>query len=390
MLINIIIMDILNLNIKKNYKEFLEKLDVDSLGINILSQKMDINHILIKNIHFAGANILKQDALSIGADVAVPRGTIIGENKFVDILLIANDRRLKVLSKKENSQPFGLKNVAKELKNILETKENSNKTENNNIKIMGILNINDDSFYSKSRVKDSNILDKIQNFIDEGADIIDIGAVSSRPNSSFISVDEEMNRVKYIIEEIYKNKLYEKITFSLDTFEPKVADFALNNGFKIINNIKGINEEMAQVISNFNAKTVIMHMQGTPKNMQNKPFYKDIILDIDRFFQEKLEIADKFNIKDIILDVGIGFGKTLEHNVTLIQHLNHFKKFNKEILIGASRKSMIDAIYKSNIEDRLAGTLAIHLKAIENGASIVRCHDIKEHKQAIEINKIIC
>ena len=312
------------------------------------------------------------------------------DSKFVDILLIANDRRLKVLSKKENSQPFGLKNVAKELKKILETKENSNKTENNNIKIMGILNINDDSFYSKSRVKDSNILNKIQNFIDEGADIIDIGALSSRPNSSFISVDEEMNRVKYIIEEIYKNKLYEKITFSLDTFEPKVADFALNNGFKIINNIKGINEEMAQVISNFNAKTVIMHMQGTPKNMQNKPFYKDIILDIDRFFQEKLEIADKFNIKDIILDVGIGFGKTLEHNVTLIQHLNHFKKFNKEILIGASRKSMIDAIYKSNIDDRLAGTLAIHLKAIENGASIVRCHDIKEHKQAIEIHKIIC
>lgn len=226
--------------------------------------------------------------------------------------------------------------------------------------------------------------------IEDGANIIDIGAVSSRPGSLPISCEEELERVKNIAHTIYKNRYFEKVDFSIDSFSPKVIDFVLNHGFKIVNDITGLqNDEVCKLASKYKAQVVIMHMQKDQTTMQDNPFYEDIMVEIDDFFQERIQKAKSFGIDDIVLDVGIGFGKTLEHNLLLLKNLEHFKHFGYELLIGASRKSMINMITPSEIENRLPGTLAIHLESLRYGASIIRCHDVKEHFQAIKVFEAI-
>jgi dihydropteroate synthase len=257
-------------------------------------------------------------------------------------------------------------------------------------KLMGILNINEDSFYDKSRFSPNNVINDIENMIKDGASIIDIGAISSKPGSKTIAPQEELKRVKKVFDLIYKNKLYENITFSIDSYTPVVIKYALDSGFKIVNDITGLkSDEVTSIIASYNAKVVIMHMQNSPYNMQKNPKYNNIILDIENFFIQRIDKAIKFGIKDIILDVGIGFGKNLEHNLTLLKNLQYYHKFNYKLLIGASRKSMINDIVKSDIKDRLPGSLAIHLYSINKGVSIIRCHDIKEHYQAIKIKEAI-
>lgn len=253
-------------------------------------------------------------------------------------------------------------------------------------KIMGVLNANDDSFFSHSRFSAEDALSKVEQMIEEGADIIDIGAVSSRPGAAEVSAEEELERLKPIIDTLYKHKLYEAVELSLDSYTPEAIDYALNRGFHIINDITGLeNDEVCGLIGSYQAKAVIMHMQGRPQNMQDNPSYTDLIQEMDTFFKERIEKAASYNIHELALDVGIGFGKRLEDNLELIKHLQRFKHFGKELLIGASRKSMIDMISPSIPQERLPGTLAIHLKAYENGASIIRVHDVKEHVQALKV-----
>ena len=260
----------------------------------------------------------------------------------------------------------------------------------NQVKIMGILNANEDSFFKKSRFSVLNAKNKILSMINDGADIIDIGAVSSRPGSLSVSTKEELSRLKDIIFLINKDKLYERSIFSLDSYNPIVIKYALDCGFKIINDISALqDDEIAKIIGEYNASVVLMHMQNNPQNMQNNPKYENVLLEVNNFFKRRILKAKKFNIKNIILDTGIGFGKTLEHNITLIKNLDYFQHFGYEILLGASRKSMINEIVESNIEERLAGTLAIHLEAVNKGASIIRCHDVKEHFQALKVQSCI-
>lgn len=367
-----------------NAKEYLTKLGVDGGGIGILASKMQSHLILITDLHVGAANILKQDALSIGADLAVPRGTVIAVKEKVDCLLIATQKQLLELSKKELAQPFGLKELAQELKKISQIKEIGH------VEIMGIINANNDSFYSLSRFKNEFAIEAIEKMIQDGGDIIDIGGVSSRPNAPIVSSEEEFERLKPIVDAIYEQRLYEKAKFSLDSYEPKVIDYALKKGFKIINDITGLaNDEVCKLCASYNATAVIMHMQGTPQTMQKYIQYDDLISEVYNFFENRIHKAQSFGINDTILDVGIGFGKTLEHNLSLIHNLEHFMSLQKPLLVGASRKSVIDAVYASKVEQRLPGTLAIHLKAIQNGAAIVRVHDVSEHKQAIMVQAAI-
>jgi dihydropteroate synthase len=364
-------------------KEFYKNLGCDSGGISILSKKSKLHTLYIKDLHVGAANILKQDALSIGADLAVPSGVIIAKDKYVDAVLIGTTKHFETLSRKELAQPFGLKQLASELKSYV--KENYYQT-----KIMGVLNANEDSFFKNSRFDNSQANLRIEKMIEDGANIIDIGAVSSRPGSIAVEEEVELQRIKDIVDTIYKNKYYEKVDFSIDSYAPKVIDYVLNHGFKIVNDITGLqNDEVCKIAAKYDAQVVIMHMQNNPENMQKEPFYENVILQIDEYFKNQIAKANSFGIKDIVLDVGIGFGKTLEHNLTLLKNLEHFKHFGYELLIGASRKSMIDKITPTSIEDRLAGTLAIHLESIRNGASIIRCHDVKEHFQAIKVFEAI-
>jgi dihydropteroate synthase len=368
-----------NIDIEKEMK----KLNVDKAGITIMKKKAYLNFFYIKDIYCGAANILKQDALSIGAELAVPNGSVNCKVEYHDAILICNDKQLEILSNKEKAQPFKLKFLASFLSQY-------KKRESYPTKIMGVINANDDSFFSGSRFKGKDALKAIEKMIEEGADIIDIGGVSSRPGSEYPGVEEELNRVTPIVKEISNSKLYEKVIFSIDSYAPEVIKFALDNGFRIVNDITGLqNDEVAKIAGEYKAKVSIMHIKGTPKDMQNNPFYEDVILEVDSYFEERIEKANSFGVEEIILDVGIGFGKRLEDNLKLLKHLSHFSRFGYELLIGASRKSMIDNIIPTPIEKRLPGTLAIHLMAINNGASIVRCHDVAEHKQAIRVAEAI-
>lgn len=363
---------------------YLKELGVDGGGVGILASKMTHHIIYIRDLHVGAANILKQDALSIGADLAVPRGTVVAATPQVDCILCATTKQLNLLSKKELAQPFGLKELAKKLAQIAKTKKPKS------TQVMGVLNANEDSFFSGSRFVNRDSVFAIEKMIEDGADIIDIGGVSSAPNAKSVDAKEELERVKPILDIIKEQKLYEKVDFSIDSYEPVVVEYALKSGFKIVNDITGLgNDEICRLCANYDAKAVIMHMQGTPATMQIAPNYNNVLSDIYSFFQERIEKAESFGVKDIVLDVGIGFGKTLEHNLKLIKHLEHFLTLDKELLVGASRKSMIDKIHPSLPQDRLAGTLALHLEAMKNGASIIRAHDVKEHVQAIKIQKAL-
>lgn len=363
-------------------KTALKELKVDAGGISILQDKGKIHLIKIFDLHVGAANILKQDALSIGADLAVPRGTVTALEPRVNAILIANERQLQVLAKKEKAQPFGLKALAQELERYCHQKNISE------IEVMGIINANDDSFYERSRFKETQAIEKIQMMIEDGAHIIDIGGVSSRPDSKIVPAQEELLRVRPIIDSVYSQNLHEKARFSLDSYEPSVISYALEKGFTIINDITGLeNDEVASLCGSYNATAVIMHMKGNPQTMQKNPHYDSVLNEVGQFFEERLEKAEKFGIQKMVLDCGIGFGKRLDDNLALITHQSHFLRFGKPLLVGASRKSMIDQIIPAVSDERLSGTLAIHLKAIEEGARIVRVHDVKEHVQAIAVWK---
>ena len=378
-------MNIYRLGNMSDKKSALKALDVESGGVSIMAKKMELLYFFIKDLKTPAANILKQDALSIGAELAVPSGVILCEKPTYDCILIGTRKHMEVLSKKELTQPFGLKTVAAELKKLLSTKIY-------HTQIMGVINANDDSFFEGSRFVDEDAINQIQKMIDEGAELIDIGAVSSRPRAAVVSVEEELARIKPICDIIASEKLYEKAVFSVDSYTPLVVEYALQSGFTLINDITGASDEdLIKLALKYEAKLCIMHMQGTPATMQKDPYYDDVMVEVSDFFEARIAKCEALGLsrEKIILDVGIGFGKTLEHNLTLLKNMAHFKSFGCEVLVGASRKSMIDKIISCSTEERLPGTLVIHMKAVENGANIVRCHDVKEHKQALTVLKAL-
>ena len=365
-------------------KKYIKALDVDRGGVAILAAKHRHYLIEIEDLHVGAANILKQDALSVGADLAVPKGTIVAEQPRVNALLIGTKRELERLSQKEKLQPFGLKKVASYLEQALKLQESKKP------QIMGIINANDDSFYSGSRFVGSDAIKTMEQMIEDGADIIDVGAVSSRPGAAFVDEDEELERIKPIADAIYEQKLYEKTRLSIDSYAPKVISYVLERGFSIVNDITGFEDErVCELTAAYNAAAVIMHMQGTPQTMQSAPSYENVVDEVYDYLQTQAEKAESYGIKEIILDVGIGFGKTLEHNIALLQHLPHFRSLGYGLLVGASRKSMIDKITSSSTERRLGGTLALHLYAARNGADIVRVHDVYEHVQAFAVEQAL-
>ena len=362
----------------------LRRIGVDEGGVRILASKAKSRLIFIRDLHVGAANILKQDALSIGADLAVPKGTVIAKMPRVDALLIASQRQLQTLARKELAQPFGLKELARQLKRF------SGLEHPRKVQIMGVVNANDDSFFEGSRFKEADAVEKIVSMVEEGADIIDIGGVSSRPGSQPVAESEELARVRPVIDALYRQKMHERIPLSIDSYAPGVVRYALEHGFRIVNDITGLqNDAVAALCGEFGATAVIMHMQGTPQTMQTAPHYASLLGEIGTFFEARMEKAEVFCITEIILDVGIGFGKTLAHNLRLIRDLEHFLVLGRPLLVGASRKSMIDKIVPSTPEERLPGTLALHLEAVRNGAAYLRVHDVKEHVQALKTAEAI-
>ncbi len=251
--------------------------------------------------------------------------------------------------------------------------------------IMGILNVCPDSFSDGGLYLDpEKAVYRALEMQEEGADIIDIGGQSTRPGSLPISTDEELKRVVPVLK-----KLVGKINvpISIDTYSSRVAYQCLLLGANIINDISGLrfSHDMADVIAKFNACVVIMHIKGTPKDMQNNPEYEDLFVEIIGYLKNQIEVAEKAGISQIIIDPGIGFGKRLEHNLQIIANLDKFKVLGKPILIGTSRKSFIGTILDLPPKERLEGTIASICVSILKGANIVRVHDVLSVKRAVSI-----
>ena len=253
--------------------------------------------------------------------------------------------------------------------------------------IMGVLNVTPDSFFDGGRHNTTEgAISHALSMVDEGADIIDIGGESTRPFSEPVSTEEELNRVIPVIEGI---KTRSDIPVSIDTNKAKVARAACDAGADMVNDISGLSfdKDMARTVSDLNAYVVIMHIKGTPVNMQNHPYYEDVISEIMVFFKERIEFARRHGIDDdrIILDPGIGFGKRVQDNLTIIKNLRLFEELKKPILIGTSMKSFIGYINYSPLEERVEGTLASVAISIWNGADIVRVHDVKRTKKVVQL-----
>ena len=254
--------------------------------------------------------------------------------------------------------------------------------------VMGVLNVTPDSFSDGGKffsAKDA--FQQAMNIVSEGANIIDVGGESSRPGAVPLSIEDELGRVIPIIKSIREKST--DILISIDTYKSEVANEALKSGANIVNDISGLvfDKKMANVIAKTKAPIIIMHMQGTPSNMQNNPNYNNLIDDICSFFSNQVDFAVSkgINKSQIILDPGIGFGKTMNDNFKLIQQLNKFVSLGFPLMIGPSRKSFIGNFLNLDIHERVEGTAAVVAAGIMNGARIVRVHDIKEIKRVVEV-----
>jgi dihydropteroate synthase len=253
-------------------------------------------------------------------------------------------------------------------------------------KIMGILNITPDSFFDGGKYNSSKaIIKQTKKMLKQGATFIDIGAYSSRPNAKHISEGEELYRILPIVKLLVNE--FPDILISIDTFRSQVAEKCLEAGACLINDISGgtMDENMFKIIAKYQVPYILMHIKGTPQNMQNNPEYDDIIQEIIKYFITKTNQLKALNVKDIILDVGFGFGKTLEHNYTILNQLNHFTKLEYPILAGISRKSMLYKILNSKPDKMKNATTVANTIALLNGASILRVHDVKEAMECIKI-----
>lgn len=370
-------MKVYKLNIDSDFEQICHFIAPHKSGAKIMEKKANLNFILIKNIKAVAVNILKQDSLSIGAELVSSHGAIFGGDKIENALLIANDKQIQTLAKKELAQDFGLKKLAKFLLNSFKKPKKC--------EIMAVLNFNSDSFNPSSRVSIDDAISRIESLISLGVDYIDIGMVSSRPGSEYIGSKAEFQRVAPVVDLIYTNKLYDKVEFSLDSFDVNCLEYALDRGFSFVNDISA-DPNLAFLAGKYGAKYCLMHKNGDPKTMQIGIKNSDILEIVSEFFTEKLEKISSSKAKQIYLDIGIGFGKTARDNMALIKHLEHFLSFGYPLLVGASRKSIIDYYSPSSVDERLAGSLYLHQKAIENGASIIRTHDPKEHIQMLKLH----
>ncbi|MBU1869533.1 MAG: dihydropteroate synthase [Candidatus Omnitrophica bacterium] len=385
----------------RELKLLMQQVGVDPYGIRIMAPKAQGFLIKLDSLSNISANILKQEMLSLGADAAVARGSLTGKVKKTDCLLMGSLAQLSRLSQKLKRQPFGLDLLGDDLSQAIKNYQKNDFVLEvggakiylgKRIHIMGILNLTPDSFSGdgvyrtlRCRQVTSEIVDFAQQLVRDGADIIDVGGQSSRPGARPVPLKEELARTIPVIKLLVKKI---KVPISIDTSKPEVAKAALDNGAMIVNDITGLrNPLMAKAAARFNAAVVIMHMQGTPRTMQNNPRYDCVVDDIIDYLSLAIKRAIDAGVdgNKIIIDPGVGFGKTLGHNLNILKNLEQLKILGKPILAGVSRKSFIGKILNVSPDQRVFGTVASCILAVKNGAKILRVHDVKAVKQAVKI-----
>lgn len=382
-------------------KAEMNKVNAHPASFPIFKKKCRIIPFKIYRVPSPAANILKQEMMGLGGDAVVHKNAVDCKVPESDVILLGTEKHYKALVDKLEKMPyFGLKAVGNDLKRYFETKKVNfiespwhRKLIFGRTLIMGIINATPDSFYEKSRKQRvEEALKTATEMIENGADIIDIGGLSTRPGSEPVGEEEELKRVMPVIKIIREN--FPQVPISVDTYRANVAKMALEAGVDIINDISGLlfDEQLVDVVAEFNAPLILMHIKGTPATMQQNPYYEDVIKELIEYFLERMEFAvsRQVNPHKIILDPGIGFAKRYQDNLEILARLEEFKSLKKPLLIGASRKSFIGkALGDLPADERLEGTLAVTALCALKGVDIVRVHDVKENRRIINMLEMI-
>ena len=373
----------------------MEKVGVDATGMELMKGKILHFNFKVEGIDPRTANLLKQEMLSLGGDAALDGRGLDCSVQSTDTILIGTQKQFEKLILKLDQHPR-LQSFSQPIK---ETLKNISKTNffircrkrtftlGERTLLMGILNITPDSFSDGGLYfnKEKAIAHGLR-IVEEGADLIDIGGESTKPGSKPLSLEEELSRVIPVIESLVKEV---DIPISIDTYKSKVAQKAMEAGAEIINDISGLNfdPDLAKVAAKRNAPLILMHIRGTPETMQKDVHYDSLFSEILQCLKDSIQKAENAGLdnEQIIIDPGIGFGKTLEDNLLIIKNLSEFRVLGKPILLGTSRKSFIGKILNTEVEDRLEGTLSSIAIGVLNGAHIIRCHDVLQAKKAIAI-----
>lgn len=348
----------------------LEKIGFDIAYRAKASDKFRYKTFKIFDLTLPQANILKQTALSFGADCGVHREVLTNKIEKTDVILGGSFSQLKKISEKLKSQPFSLKILAENIEAQLIQQERKTK-------IVGILNLTPDSFSGDGISDSKKAIERLYQLIDDGADMIDIGPESTRPNSVPVEPNEQIRRLSLIINEIKKLSL----PVSIDTKSSEVARFALDNGAKYINDVSGLeyDSKMIDVISEYNAGVIIQHSNGSAEKVK---IYNDVVEDVYSFLNNKANFAKSKGLNDIIIDVGIGFGKTKENNYEILDRIEEFYSLNLPVMVGVSRKSLL-GINEDNNELKDSLSLALNYPLMLKDVDFLRVHNVKLHRQLL-------
>lgn len=369
---------------KTNIENELKKIGFDKSYTHKAKEKFEYKNIKIYSLKPAMANIIKQTSLSVGCDCATHREVITGKIENSDCILGGSVSQIKKVAEKLKFQPFGLKKLGEELEKLCPPLAGGPKSviSRRGTQLVGILNLTPNSFSDGGMYNDfERAKEHLLELINDGADIVDIGAESTKPYSKAVPAKEQLEKLLPIID-FAKGK----IPLSIDTRSSEVAEECLNAGANIINDVSGFDydEKMADIIAKYNVPVIIQHSKGTPENMQNSPVYADLMEEIFLNLRKKVDFARSKGIENIIIDPGIGFGKSREDNFEIIRRVEEFESLGCPIMLGISRKSLLDMQNADNF-DKDIYTTAINALAIERNVDYIRVHNVKMHKKLIDL-----
>lgn len=364
--------------VNADYEKELELIGYDSSYRGKAKEKLMFKNLKIYNLSLPQANILKQIALSFGADCATNKDVITGQAETSDVILSGSFSQLNKISQKLKLQPFSMSILADAIKKQLTEK-------NERTKIVGILNITSNSFSDGGQYNTyEKACEKLTQLIDEGADIIDIGAESTKPGAKPVSSQEQLEKLLPILK--YAQKKGYNVPISIDTRSSIVAQECLENGAKIINDVSGLKYDprIAKVVAEKNATLIIQHSLGNEVNMKDYENYESVIDDVFYDLNRQINLAKYYGVNSIIVDPGIGFDKNLEDNFKIINRIEEFYSLGYPVMLGISRKSLLNMTNSSN-EEKDIYTLALNALAIEHNVDYIRVHNVKIHKNLLNL-----
>jgi dihydropteroate synthase len=373
----------------------MEEIGVCEDGIDIMVPKSRHFIFMVRALDPRAANILKQEMLAVGGDAAISYHAVTDWTKETDAHIIGSERQLRIALGKLKKQPFGLKELSVELETGLEhlakpptrdlTISGHGISIGRRTLIMGVLNVTPDSFSDGGQYRDADAaIRHAENMMEKGADIIDVGGESTRPGADSVSSDEELERVIPVI----RGLTGLNVPISIDTRKPEVAAKAIEAGAGMVNLVGGLRSDgMAKLIAEHGVPVALMHMQGEPSSMQDDPSYRNVMDDIVEDLAGQIKTAVKAGIQrdNVMVDPGIGFGKSVDHNLDILKRLGELRILGAPIILGASRKSFIGKLTGAEAGERLEGSLAAAVLAAVEGADILRVHDVGETKKALAI-----